>query len=64
MVGVTFSYSPDELDAAEQLLIDRQNAGPQKGAAFQALERALDQIEHERLVKFIKAEQVKARGAK
>ncbi len=63
MVGVTFNFTPDDLDAAEQLLIDRQNAGAQKGAAFQALERALDEIENQRFVKFVKAEQ-KAGGAK
>lgn len=48
MVGVVFDFSDEELDAAEQILIDRQNAGPQKGKAFQALERALDEIEAER----------------
>ena len=64
MVGVTFNFTPDDLDAAEQLLIDKQNAGPQKGASFQALERALDAIEHERFVRFVKEEQAKARGAK
>jgi hypothetical protein len=63
MVGVTFNFTPDDLDAAEQLLIDRQNAGPQKGAAFQALERALDEIENERLKKFVQVEQKKG-GAK
>ncbi len=48
MVGVVFSFSDAELEAAEQVLIDRQNAGPQKGKAFQALERALDEIESAR----------------
>jgi hypothetical protein len=59
MVGVTFNFTPDDLDAAEQLLIERQNAGPQKGAAFQALERALDEIENERVKKFVHVEQKK-----
>lgn len=48
MVGVTFGFSDEELEAAEQVLIERQNAGPQKGKAFQALERALDEIESAR----------------
>lgn len=60
MVGVTFNFTPEDLDRAEQILIDKQNAGPQKGAAFQALERALDEIEHARLVKFVRTEKAKA----
>lgn len=64
MVGVTAGFSPEELEAAEQVLIDRQNAGPQKGKAFQALERALDEIKHARFVKFVQTEKAKAGGAK
>ena len=48
MVGVTFKFSDEELERAEQILIELQNRGPQKGKAFQALERALDEIENER----------------
>lgn len=59
MVEVTVEFNREELEAAEQLLIDRQNAGPQKGKAFQALERALDEIEHARFVKFAQAEREK-----
>jgi hypothetical protein len=59
MVGVTCGFDREELEAAEQVLIDRQNAGPQKGKAFQALERALDEIEHARFVKFAQAEREK-----
>lgn len=49
MVGVVGGFSDEELEAAEQILIDRQNAGPQKGKAFAALERALDEIESARV---------------
>lgn len=63
MVGVTCGFDREELEAAEQVLIDRQNAGPQKGKAFQALERALEEIEHARFVKFVQLEKAKA-GAK
>jgi hypothetical protein len=64
MVGVTCGFDREELEAAEQVLIDRQNAGPQKGKAFQALERALEEIEHARFVKFVQTEKAKAGGAK
>jgi hypothetical protein len=60
MVGVTFNFKREELEAAEQLLIDRQNAGPQKGKAFQALERALDEVENARFVRFVQTEKAKA----
>lgn len=46
MVGVTADYSSDELDAAEQILIDAQNAIPsQKGKLYSTLELALDLID-------------------
>lgn len=48
MVGIAYPFSDEELEAAEQILIDRQNGGPQKGKVFAALERALDAIESER----------------
>lgn len=64
MVGVTIEFNREELEAAEQILIDRQNAGPQKGKSFQALEHALDAIEHERFVRFVMAERAKPGGAK
>jgi anti-sigma factor RsiW len=48
MVGIVYDFRIEELEAAEQVLIDWQNAGPQKGKAFQALERALDQIDSAR----------------
>lgn len=49
MVGVIYTFSDEELDAAEQKLINKQNTGPQKGKAFQALERALNLIENTRV---------------
>jgi hypothetical protein len=64
MVGVTYDFSPEELEAAEQVLIDRQNAGQQKGKAFQALERALNEIENVRFVRFVQTEKAKAGGSK
>lgn len=50
LVGVIVTQGPittPELEAAEQLLIDKQNAGPQKGQRYVVLDRALDLIEHE-----------------
>lgn len=51
MVGVVALHTDDELDAAEQLLITKQNAGPQKGAKYNTLERALDLIESARTMR-------------
>lgn len=48
MVGLVHTYDIDDLDAAEQILIDRQNAGPQKGAQYKLLDRALDVLDAER----------------
>jgi hypothetical protein len=48
MVGVVAPYTDEELDAAEQVLIEKQNAGPQRGARYNVLERALDLIEDSR----------------
>lgn len=48
MVGVVGHYTDEELDRAEQILINKQNLGPQKGARYMTLERALDCIEAER----------------
>lgn len=45
MVGIVAKGSVEELEAAEQILINIQNMGPRKGAAFERLERALDLIE-------------------
>lgn len=44
MVGIIEDYLDDELDRAEQILINKQNAGPQKGARYAVFERALDLV--------------------
>lgn len=49
MVGVIKPTTRDEKDAAEQILIARQNALPcQSGAAYKRLDLALDLIERDR----------------
>ncbi len=45
LVGVVGSYTDEDLDAAEQILIDKQNSGPQSGACFKTLDLALDMVE-------------------
>lgn len=49
MVGITFQHSQEELDVAEQILIDSQNginplAGAQERNQWEVLERALDLV--------------------
>ncbi len=49
MVGVVVEYDEDDLNAAEQHLINRQNAvGTQKGAEYRRLDLALDLVEQAR----------------
>lgn len=48
LVGVVGAYSEEELDRAEQILINKQTAGPQKGKAYTTLELALDLVEQAR----------------
>lgn len=48
MVGIVESFTDAELDAAEQILITRQNAGKQSGARYRRLDLALNLIESDR----------------
>lgn len=57
-VGIVGSYTPEELDEAEQLIITRDNAADNKDPI---LELALDLMEHARLVNFIRVEQQKGK---
>lgn len=56
MVGITDIYTPEELDDAEQVLINRSNDANNSN---DVLELALDLVEHARLVNFIRVEQQK-----
>lgn len=47
MVGIVESVTQEERDAAKQILITRQNAGKQSGAAYRRLDLALDLLEHD-----------------
>jgi len=49
MVGIVESTTRDEKDAAEQILINRQNAGRQSGAIYERLDLALDLLANDRL---------------
>lgn len=59
MVGIVEIVTEDEVDAAEQILISRQNAGLQKGARYKRLGLALDLLEGDRHLRL----QVVSRGA-
>lgn len=48
MLGIVEPVTDDERNAAEQILIARQNAGPQKGATYKRLDLALDCLEYDR----------------
>lgn len=48
MIGIIEQVTGAELDAAEQVLIAQQNAGPQYGALYRRLGLALDFLEHDR----------------
>ena len=48
VVGVTHAYTIEQLDDAEQIVITKQNRGPQTGPTFAVLDRALDLIEQAR----------------
>ncbi len=48
MVGIVESVTADEIDAAEQILIDRQNSIHHESPMWQRLEFALDLLEHMR----------------
>jgi len=49
LVGLaSTTFDLDDLDAAEQILIEVQNAGPQKGRRYDVLDRALDLLDVER----------------
>lgn len=48
MVGIVESVTDAERDTAEQILITRQNAGKQSGAAYRRLDLALDLLQHDR----------------
>lgn len=52
MVGIVYEYDSDQLDAAEQVLIDRQHVhNVTSSPEYQTLERALDLLEHLRTVR-------------
>jgi hypothetical protein len=57
MVGIVETVTETERDDAEQILITRQNAGKQSGAAYKRLDLALDLIEHERRTALTRASQ-------
>lgn len=48
MVGIVATVTTSDRDAAEQILISRQNAGKQSGASYRRLNLALDLLEHDR----------------
>jgi len=45
MVGIIESCSAEELEGAKQILIARQNAGPQSGMVFREFDLALDLLD-------------------
>jgi hypothetical protein len=53
MVGIVGTVTACELDAAEQILIIRQNEGKQSGARYKRLDLALNLIESVRKGSFI-----------
>lgn len=48
MVGIVATVTTAERDAAERILISRQNAGKQSGASYRRLDLAIDLLEHDR----------------
>jgi len=55
MVGIVYEYDSDQLDAAEQVLITRQNCCAPLGERHAIFERALDLLES------LRAERMRAR---